>query len=200
MSKRKLKLPKNFKYPVEPEVIDCKSAAYALFQKGEFGNAPRRWSSLEDLYASDYRGLVTVRYANPDRSYTAAHIPFAEVPARVAEWVSKGADARLFRPNESLPDEVLAIQGEFFTTFGGHNLRYSTAKGLSMRQAMTNPQYAEGYRALALMAHFMDANSMEDFRELLERFPDSVFEFATYERPVGVLPRRNTIIFEIRNF
>jgi hypothetical protein len=190
---------KKFKMPPEEEKIDCKSAAYHLFQTGQLGNGPRRWSSLGDLYADDYRGLVTVRYAVAGTKFTAAHIPFDEVPARVAGWIKQGAQESLFRPNESLPDQALAIQGEFiYKDPLGANLRYSTEKGLSMRQAMEKPLYATGLRAKELLKHYFDPNSLEAFHALMERFPSAAIEFACYEKFVGVIPRRNVIFFEAR--
>jgi hypothetical protein len=189
--------------PAPVPLISTKAAAYRLFHAGAFGNSPRSWASLDALYASDYRGPVTIRYAEPHRPFSATHIPFNEVPARVAEWVRQGARLDFFRPNESLPDHRLLIQGEYLDVGVqplGDYLRYSTAPGLNMRAAMAEALHARGYRVMALLRLFMDPDSLDAFFDLRRRYPNSVIEFCTYSVFVGQIPRRNTIFFELRDF
>jgi hypothetical protein len=52
---------------------------------------------------------------------------------------------------------------------------------------------------MTLKQHLSPA-SYGDLQELLERFPDSVIEFATYSCEVGCIAWRNTVFWDIRNY
>lgn len=65
---------------------------------------------------------------------------------------------------------------------------------------MTRSRTVGGLVALGMLKSRCDANSYEDLMELLDEYPDSTIEFAVYEVNLGVIPHRNTIIFEVRNY
>ena len=51
-----------------------------------------------------------------------------------------------------------------------------------------------------LLAKYMDAASRDDLDMLLEQYPDAAIEFACFSVYVGVIPRRNSVIWEVRNY
>ena len=128
------------------------------------------------------------------------HIPADAVTAKIREWAEEGIDPELITFHESMPDESLQIQGEVARDVGGLNLSYSVERRQAMREAMEHPSLASGLSARLILEYFLDANSREDIDMLLDLYPDAVIEFGTYERDVGLLPRRNTVIWEVRNY
>ncbi len=69
-----------------------------------------------------------------------------------------------------------------------------------MRQAMQQAQDAVGLTAERLLRAKMTASSYSDLQTLLELYPSSVIELGVYATPVGELPNRNTVIWEVRNY
>jgi hypothetical protein len=128
------------------------------------------------------------------------HVPADKVANRVEEWVAHGVESELITFHESMPDDDLLIQGEVTRNVGGLDLTYSLEPGLSMRDAMRHAQTASRLRAHLILNEFLDANSRDDLSLLLELYPDAVIEFGTYGRAVGTLPRRNTVIWEVRDY
>lgn len=57
-----------------------------------------------------------------------------------------------------------------------------------------------GSAVLALVDEFMDPASRTDLDALLELYPDATIEFACFPCAVGVIPSRNTIFWEVRNY
>lgn len=51
-----------------------------------------------------------------------------------------------------------------------------------------------------LLDAYLDASSRDDLEILLEQYPDAAIEFTTFSINVGVLPHRNTIFWETRNY
>lgn len=163
-----------------------KADFYARYQRGEFGNRPRTWSDSEALRASGYDGSVTVR------SKEAGGKCRYRVPAREAVAM----DGTF---NESMPDDLLLIQGEVVRTEAGLQLSYSTVTGLTMREAMRSPIRAAGIAAEMLLRRYLWPASRDDLMELLETY-DAVVEFGAYSCAVGDCPRRNTVVWEVRNY
>ena len=184
-----------------PLKITSKAQFYDLWQQGLLGNRPRAWPTLEALGKSGYTGPVTLRYRGPAGGGVATtHVPARSVPAKVAEWKSSGVDPTKLTFHESMPDEKLLLQGEVTRSVGGLDLMFSTEPGQSMRDAMRQARTASGLAARLILDAFLDANSRDDIEALLELYPDSVVEFGAYARDVGVLPRRNTVIWEVRDY
>lgn len=57
---------------------------------------------------------------------------------------------------------------------------------------------ATGLKAEVLLKGAMSPGSYEDFQILRETYPDHVIEFTVYDAPVGDIPHRNTIVWEVR--
>jgi hypothetical protein len=65
---------------------------------------------------------------------------------------------------------------------------------------MNTSTLARGLRANFVLKQHVDSSSLDDVMDLIATFPDAVIEFATFTRNVGVLPRRKTVIFEVREY
>jgi hypothetical protein len=111
-------------------------------------------------------------------------------------WV----DGNRYYFNESMPDDLLLIQGNIYLTDAGLKLTYSTVPGLRHREAVTEPhgRYADGLLAWSLLKVNMEGNDWDD---LLERYQDAwVIEFSTYRTFVGILEHRRTVWWEVRAY
>jgi hypothetical protein len=105
------------------------------------------------------------------------------------------------RFNEGMPDDFLTIQGNVWYDLG-LKMEYSTVPGIGHRDAVRQPNMrtAEGLMATSLLNTYLDPNSRDDLRELFEIYPEAVVEFSTYSKHVGILPLRNTIVWECRQY
>jgi hypothetical protein len=102
--------------------------------------------------------------------------------------------------NESMPDSQLLLQGNVWRDAYGLQLEGSTTINLTHRQATTQPHMRSwsGIQALGLLKASLWPCSYSDLEELWELHPDAIIEFGAYDCAVGVLPHRNTIIWECR--
>jgi hypothetical protein len=94
----------------------------------------------------------------------------------------------------------LAIRGEEIPTWV---LDLLNSGGLPpMRQTMARGLHRHrGYlETRLLLREFMDPSSRDDLDTLLEMYPDAAIEFSCFDINTGVLPRRNTIFWEVRNY
>lgn len=99
-----------------------------------------------------------------------------------------------------MPDERLTIQGEIINHYNGLNLLYSKIKK-PMNLALAECQeYAKGLKAQLILKYFLSPSSYSDLEVLLEKYSESAIEFSTYSIPVGNIPGRNTVIWEVRNY
>ena len=163
------------------------------YDKGEFGNRPRVWKNLQELKLSGYKGSVTLRPIDIGG--------LAKYCVLVDDII--WADNSRYHFNESMPDDLLTIQGNIFLTDIGLQLFYSTVPGLRHREAVTAPygKFADGLLAWSLLKVNMEGNDWDDLMLLLERYSDAwVIEFSTYQTFVGILEHRRTIWWEVRAY
>jgi len=170
------------------------------FNEGEFGNKPRIWTEWTDLRDSDYSGKVTIRHKEPNGPC------FYEIYAEDLRRgrLPKGCDELyMCHFNESMPDDLLSIQGNIYTFDSAIRLTYSTKPGLRFREAVTYPygKFADGLLAHSLLKFYLSPSDYEDLNYLLDTYDDcKVIEFSTYRVNVGVLPNRKTVWWEVRNY
>lgn len=55
-----------------------------------------------------------------------------------------------------------------------------------------------GLQARLLLQSYMDEQSYRDVRNLLDIYPNHIVEFSVCNRSVGIIPGRNTVIWEVR--
>jgi len=71
-----------------------------------------------------------------------------------------------------------------------------------MRITMANGwhQHRGPLETKMLLRRFVDPSSRDDIDALFDTYPDATIEFTSFSCNTGVLPRRNTIIWEVRNY
>lgn len=181
------------------EVRD-KEECYRLYSAGLFANKARSWNSYEEVMQNGFNGNISIRGKGIPRIDARYNIPLSRLRQEIDGLVAKGYPESVFRFNESMPDEVLIVQGEVMVSLGGLVLTYSTLK-LPMNDALRERTlHAKGLTAKMILIGAMDGFSFQNLEELFEVYPDSVIEFSAYGIDVGVIPHRNTVFWEVRNY
>lgn len=182
-----------------PSAIPNKRTAYSLYERRAFGNKFRTWNSISDLEGSGFTGSVTMRYKGLGGDFIAYRVPVGEAAGRADAWAAQGASRELIVFNESAPDHDLVVQGELMLT--GHGLYlFSATDPAPMRDALLRGTHAWRLKAKALLESALTPASYDDLQELLDLFPSCVVEFSAYRYPVGDLPGRNAVVWEVRNY
>lgn len=169
-----------------------KKQFYRCWHAGTLGNRPRTWASSDELAQSGYTGLVTMRTTGGAGGVTKYRLS-------VESALFWGAQTPGATFNESMPDDLLLLQGEVMRSPRGLELTWSTEPGLKMNEAMKRSTRTCGVAARTRLDVLWPA-SQEELFELLDRYPDAVVEFSAYDRAVGIEPNRNTIIWEVRDY
>lgn len=177
------------------------------YAEGEFGNASPTWHSLEDFIkdrAKHHRngGYHPIPGLFHLRNRVAGGSTYYNLPASAAmELWRTSANASQWYLSEMAPTELTLIQGEVMQCEQGSiSLFYSTI-AKPMREALTlGGVQQKGIIAVSLLRHFMDTASYEWLQTLLERYPDHVVEFSTYDKCWGTLPNFNSVFWEVRHY
>lgn len=199
---------------------DTKDKNYTLYERKEYGNQLLTWPCFSDYISSGFEGRVVIRNKIPGDKRCAYNLTREDAVKLMCEWDPVGAEAHIFKMNESAPDDLLVIQGEVTLETGFMEVRYSTLKK-PMRIALAEGQkVVRGLAARVLLRHYLDdldyetLNEMLDTYRLLESFRDLpvenpytlddpktrvTVEFSVWSRPVGHLNRR-MVVWEIRNY
>lgn len=167
--------------------VPDKTTMYTLLRAGAFGNTAHNWSSYAELLASDYRGTLGIRSLVIGGQFL-AHVPFADAPT----------DAAMY--SEMQDDDHILLQGEVYRSVEGLYLFASKLK-TPMRPALK--EGGKHYWRTAAHRELEAAlwpSDYDDLMDLLSVYIDSVVEFSAYDKTVGILPNRNTIIWEVRNY
>jgi hypothetical protein len=164
---------------------------YRRWLLGEFGNYPATWTTADDLRNSGYQGPLSVRSLTPaGRMETGVSVQ----EALSRDWYG----GVVFQ--QTMPDQDLIIQGALGSDPAGLWLDFCLEPNINFRQAMAKASQVQGLQTVMVLRSYVDPPSLDDLFELVERFPNAVIEFATFRRPVGVYPHRNTVIFEVREY
>lgn len=167
--------------------IPDKTEMYKLLLAGTFGNTARSWSSYTDLMASGYKGLVGIRSLLPGGIFM-PYVPVENAPDIVATY------------SEMQSDDAILLQGEVYRSVEGLYLLASKLKTHmrpALREGGKHYWLSVAYAELSTALWPSDYDALMD---LLADYPDSVVEFSAYDKAVGIIPNRNTIIWEVRNY
>ena len=173
--------------------IRTKKTFYRLWHSGLLGNRPHTWHTVEALRRSGWTGRVGIRSVERGGP-SQYHLTVEDALTAARDWPCQPTFS------EALPDHLLLLQGEVARLETGMHLTYSTERGLTMREAMRRPLVATGITAKVILEACLWPASFEELTCLLDDYPDAVVEFGAHECAVGVLPHRNTIIWEVRNY
>lgn len=181
-----------------PAPICTKRRFYALWHEGRLGNRPHAWNALVQVFADGWRKPVGIRTLGRTGGKVMYRCPIERLAEVVASWPGTPTFT------EPMPDTQRTIQGEVTRNEGGLELTYQLGadeNGLPMmREAMKHPLRATGLVALEILRHFLWPSSFDDLMELLDLYPDHVIEFGAHDVAVGVLPCRNTVVWEVRHY
>lgn len=121
------------------------------------------------------------------------------VRSTAAQWTREG---RIYVLDSAVPNTQVTLLGEVTRTYRGLEGFLGVRTGLTMRESIAKGLlvHRSPMETKALIDYFMDPSSRDDLEELLEMFPDAAIEFACFPINVGVIPRRNTIFWEVRNY
>lgn len=160
------------------------------------------WWSVDDFFRDGAPcGVVGIRMLK------AASAKFAPFVAR--ENLRRHLDKNTIRQgeyilSETIPENHHKIQGEFSFANGQWTFYYST-DGVPMRQALRQSgRHAYGLHAWALLRQYATPSDVDDVWELFERFggpsAETCVELTVTTCAFGVIPNRNTIIWEVRQY
>jgi hypothetical protein len=194
---------------------------FELWEAGVLGNRTRLWRNPEEAvkwahqmeWARSFQspsfgdeitgewpeiGFREIRKPGSTGAGAWCKVPWWKVLDTAAEWQAAGRD---FIMDDGAPDEYRTLQGEVCRTFRGME-GYLTMAKLPMRQAFAQNlarhfSYLETRMALD---RYMDPSSRDDLDALLERYPDAAVEFTCFSVNVGVIPYRNTLFWETRDY
>lgn len=169
------------------EITD-KSSMYQLLRAGKLGNHVQSWTSIDEWRASGYKGEVGIRDTVPGGTFIPYVAP-ADVPAKAFPGCILNAMQR---------DEHIILQGEV-TEQPELYLQCSRVR-LPMRQALRTSEHHYGAVARLMLRSCMDPDSYEELMWLLDEYPQHSIEFSVYNVCVGIVPHRNTIIWEVRKY
>lgn len=185
-------------------VIPDKETFYRLWRSGRLGNRLRSWTYDEfaktgHAEAANAGLALGLRYREPGSRFSAMHLRAATALLQLHEWVRhQGADKHKFSIDEMAPHDLQTIEGEVMAP--GFELTYTFVKK-PMRLAFAEQQlYASGYKAKALLVCYMTDSDFSDLMELFDQYPEAVVEFSCFRKNVGMVPHRNTIFWECRNY
>jgi hypothetical protein len=180
--------------------VRTKSEFLELAASGRMGNQMPSWPSPEEAVASGYRGPVMIRYMEPNSPFMRPDIPMDEVPSEIVRLVALGAAREKLYLTHMTPSCGRRINGELWRSPSGLYLNYSTSQAHLRESLHESGRHAERSAAMAVLRATCDPDSVDDMLLLLDRHPDSVIEFTSYERPMGTIPGRTVVIWEVRNY
>jgi len=179
--------------------ISSKLQFLDLYLAGALGNRFRIWRTYQEALRDkpEELGLRELGIG----AGTFEMVKYEQIESASKRWLALG---RRFYLNASDIDHLdyLLIQGEICRTVRGYEGYIGFAEGRRMRD-MFKLGTVRNFRAgavLHIMRTFMDANTLADVEGLFDLYPDATIEFATYSKELGVLPNRNTIIWEVRDY
>ena len=178
--------------------ITSKRQFYELWRAGLLGNRPETWESVEGALASGHQQFG-VREAGVAGGGWFTMATRANLPEIVEKWRAAG---KRYIIDGGAPNEVVTLQGEVIETDTGVEGLFAIRSGMTIREAMGRGLFKRvcGLRALLLIQQFMDPSSYEDLKAIFELYPRHAVEFACFPCNVGVLPSRNTLFWEVRQY
>lgn len=178
--------------------IRSKAEFFRLSRAGVLGNTIRQWADPAEAAAArvPWYGIRAARGGGGGSHWVVMRKGLKHA---LAQWRRSGVP---FIVDETAPDGDVTLQGEVSRGVGGWTGTLGMRSGMRMREAMAAGllRPMRGLAVKVLLDTFVDPSSREDIDALLELYPDAVIEFACYTRDVGVIPGRNTVIWEVRDY
>lgn len=189
--------------------MTTKSRSFRLWSAGSFGNKLLSWRDASEWADSGYRGRVALRVREGSGGGPCFYdVEWWLVPDRLYEFVRRGYSVTQVMVNEMASPDGILVQGEYHPGAlpngeGGAEVGYffySRVKK-SMRDALREQhEEARGLLADLVLREAMTPSSYEDFRALVDLYPDHVLEVSVYDHCLGDVPGRNALVWEVRRY
>lgn len=178
--------------------IKSKQEFYSLWIAGVLGNRP---AVFTDVHEALKLGAPTVGFREIGKAGGGAFelVPRDKALETAQRWQAAG---RKYCLDSAVPNPAVTLLGEVCRTERGLQGFLGVRTGMHMRASIAAGLLKHrGYlETKVLMDHFMDPASRDDIDTFLELFPDATIEFACFPMNVGIIPGRNTIIWEVRDY
>jgi hypothetical protein len=178
--------------------IRNKRTFYEQWRSGVLGNRPQTFATPMDAINSTAK-MIGFREVGKAGGGKWEAVPRTRVWEAVARW---NAEGRTYTLDGAAPNELTTLHGEVCRTERGIEGWMAVEPKCAWRMAQSARIFRERtpLETRLLIRRYMDPSSQDDLEQLMELYPDAAIEFSCYPCSVGVLPRRNTLIWEIRNY
>jgi hypothetical protein len=180
--------------------INTKDDFYSFYYKNPLINKLPMWQNYQELLESGVRGKFGMRYSKSIGRKTRFNVPFEEIEKVLIEFEEEGFEKNDVNFVIAQPDHKILILGELKLTEFGLYLMYSQVKKPMKEALNVETKHVFGLKTKLLLEEFLFPQSYSDINTIFELFPNSIIEFTAYSQSFGILPNRNTIIWEIRNY
>ncbi len=186
------------------EPVLSKRQNFRLWQSGAFGNKLRAWPTITDWEESNYYGPVVLRVLTRECGGPCAFdIPrFAVRDTRHSIKFRDYPDDAIM-VNEMAPNHFVRLQGEYANEIlAGHAgyFFHSRLAGVMPAALRVCGAHAFGLAADLMIREAMAPASYEDWRMLLDQYPNHVLEVSIFDRCLGDIPGRNALVWEVRRY
>ena len=166
------------------------------YKSGEFGNASPSWEAREIALITPRPGALYHLRNKTVAGKTHYNLSWKQLNTAVSRLVNK----QNWYISEMAPHESTIIQGETQRSIGGLYLRYTFDKR-PMRDAWQyHEAHAYNLTAQQILADYLDQQSFEHLRDLLEYYVGHIIEFSTFGVEWGTVPGFRTVIWEVRRY
>lgn len=171
------------------------------FLRGDYGNRLRSWATLDDWLRrdGDQLGPYAVRTKMGGGGPCVYDLDPVGVLTTHERLVAQGIAPHYIMVNEMTPDQAIVVQGEY-ANWDRDAFHYSRVCAPMRVTLATSRELATGLSARRIIREAMSGSSYEDWLVLIDRYPDHVLEVSIYDRPVGNMPDRNAIVWEVRKY
>lgn len=180
--------------------------------RGEYGNYFLSWKSVkewkEDFGKGKYTGNLWLSQSQKSYGPVELDIPPKDLEEKYKQFVNKGFDPKYITITQFPPADWITLNAEVQLTPEGLTVDYSEEKIIHRKAFEKNPKTIKGLNAKLLLQKHMDPTSYDGIMELLDTYKvDSndpsrscILEIHCFDRNLGTIPGRNTIIGEVRNY
>lgn len=178
--------------------ITSKRQFLELYLNNELGNKFRTWRNVDEALADNVQ-LAGFRDKQPSGWFKM--VKRSDFRIEDYLWTKAGKEFYLNEGDYETQSRA-TIQGEVCITEKGYELFTGPANRYKMREMFSRnlATASTGLTARLKMKHYMNDNSLDEIDLLLEKYPGHVVEFTCYNMHLGILPGRNTIIWEVRAY
>ena len=185
--------------------IRSKREFFWLWEAGMLGNRTQLWRDPREAFLwgrtqkkGPYYPKIGFREIGKAGGGAWERVSWSLIGETAERWRKAG---RTFICDDGVPNEKQTLLGEVCQSIGGLQGTLGITQlpmRIAMKQGLLRP--CSGATVLTLVNSYMDPSSRDDLDTLLELYPEATIEFGCYSVDVGVIPHRNTMFWEVRNY